>query len=377
MALTVSVISFLVLFGELPSYQGTIVARSRRKLIKAWHYVLDEFETLDLRYFNGKLTAMSGAMAWMVGWIVPVFYATLMGACAAAFIETTFPQLVQYDPRWSKQFYLVVIPSLVANFGSFTLGTFCDPGKINSRCDMEKITVQFPYDELIFFKGMECRTCRLPKPARSKHCSVSGHCVLLFDHYCVWLNNAVGYYNYRWFFAFLVSICWTLLYGGYMCWQAIHLYMTHENMDMITTTSTLARWWLTITQTTYPNRITGMLLILCCFLLPVVAAFLGEHLWLIYLGVTTNESAKWDYIKYLLSQGLLYRSGTTYISMMCAGDWNGPAGFVRLRDGSEYTDLRDGGDLVKIEGWDQLDNIYDDGFWNNLKQRLFPVKCTF
>lgn len=48
-----------------------------------------------------------------------------------------------------------------------------------------------------------CKRCQAWKPERSHHCSVSGHCVLKMDHYCIWIVNCVGLLNYKFFMLFL------------------------------------------------------------------------------------------------------------------------------------------------------------------------------
>lgn len=42
-----------------------------------------------------------------------------------------------------------------------------------------------------------CRTTLCQKPIRSKYCTSSGVVIARFDHYCVWLCNAVGTGNHR------------------------------------------------------------------------------------------------------------------------------------------------------------------------------------
>ena len=40
-----------------------------------------------------------------------------------------------------------------------------------------------------------CDKCDVIRPPRAHHCSVSNRCVLQYDHFCIWLNNSVGYNN--------------------------------------------------------------------------------------------------------------------------------------------------------------------------------------
>lgn len=48
--------------------------------------------------------------------------------------------------------------------------------------------------------------CHVARPHRSKYCRFSRKCVLLFDHFCPFVNNTVGLYNYKYFYIFLMSI---------------------------------------------------------------------------------------------------------------------------------------------------------------------------
>eukprot|EP01135_Chromosphaera_perkinsii_P008603 Nk52_evm45s1401 gene=Nk52_evmTU45s1401 len=48
-----------------------------------------------------------------------------------------------------------------------------------------------------------CAMCKHVKPDRCHHCSMCGCCVLRFDHHCAWVNNCVGFHNYKYFVVFL------------------------------------------------------------------------------------------------------------------------------------------------------------------------------
>ncbi|KAK6985559.1 palmitoyltransferase [Biomphalaria glabrata] len=48
-----------------------------------------------------------------------------------------------------------------------------------------------------------CFHCRNLKPDRCHHCSRCGMCVLKMDHHCPWVNNCVGFHNYKYFLLFL------------------------------------------------------------------------------------------------------------------------------------------------------------------------------
>jgi ankyrin repeat protein len=58
-----------------------------------------------------------------------------------------------------------------------------------------------------------CHTCQIVRPPRSKHCRITKSCVRQFDHYCPFVNNAVGQDNYPFFFGYVLfhTICTALV----------------------------------------------------------------------------------------------------------------------------------------------------------------------
>lgn len=90
--------------------------------------------------------------------------------------------------------------------------SYCpDPGKILgekvSIVDGRKI-YQFSYQLSVapYVSYKYCHVCKCIKPPRAHHCSVSGRCIYNMDHYCPWMTNCVGYYNYRYFVLFLLYL---------------------------------------------------------------------------------------------------------------------------------------------------------------------------
>lgn len=61
-----------------------------------------------------------------------------------------------------------------------------------------------------------CAKSHMLKPPRSHYCSVTRRLVLNMDHFCPWVDNAVGYYNRKFFILFIVYACVTCLYAAAM-----------------------------------------------------------------------------------------------------------------------------------------------------------------
>ena len=61
-----------------------------------------------------------------------------------------------------------------------------------------------------------CRSCQVYKPPRAHHCSRSNRCILRMDHYCPWMNNCIGFYNYGHFIRFLIFVDIGCLFHFYL-----------------------------------------------------------------------------------------------------------------------------------------------------------------
>ena len=66
-----------------------------------------------------------------------------------------------------------------------------------------------------------CKKCRCIKPPRTHHDSVTGKCIFEMDHYCPWMNNCVGLYNYRFFVLFMSYLLLGCLYILYITGSSV------------------------------------------------------------------------------------------------------------------------------------------------------------
>merc|ERR1711939_780844 len=112
---------------------------------------------------------------------------------------------------------------------SFVMSIFVDPGRVPewyARLEMERQGMHVPakimmiddpdykmlaedaqcgsIEKKLDGSGRWCRKCVKVKPDRCHHCRVCQRCVLKMDHHCPWINNCVGYYNYKYFYLFIL-----------------------------------------------------------------------------------------------------------------------------------------------------------------------------
>ena len=184
---------------------------------------------------------------------------------------------------------------------SFFFACSVSPGVItrtNAECFMDQ-----PYDNLLFVEGLFCTTCKVPKPPRSKHCSLCGHCVPTFDHHCVWLNQCVGELNYRYFMTFLLI---HLLFFSYACCM-LYLILVSEIYErdlfnaIFYNPRTGQQFKATIPMLAQHLLSTKLGLGILCIFAGIMAIaigfFLCYHLYLVCIGQTTNETFKWSSTK--------------------------------------------------------------------------------
>lgn len=171
------------------------------------------------------------------------------------------------------------------------------PGIITART-IDKFD-NYPYDGVLYMPNRICPTVNIRKLARSKYDRMTKRHIARFDHYCAWINQAVGEENYRYFLLFLaihVFLCW---YGTIVTFyifknetDEMQLFQA-KFISVATGTKMDANKWI-VFQFLFAQYmpLAGVFLLLSVMSI-LLSAFLIFHLHLIVRGMTTNEFYKW------------------------------------------------------------------------------------
>ncbi|THX05277.1 zf-DHHC-domain-containing protein [Aureobasidium pullulans] len=284
----ISLFTFIALFGRLPALRKTPIGFSHRLLCI---YVPNGFRRLDARYTGGR---MSRSIARLTHYLfqeknplVLLLFLTLLTGSATLFLKAALPHL-------ETKF---ILPIPIVLLAPYTFTYLCVTSTVDHITPANHAAAMrtYPYDHILFRPENVCRTCNLVKPARSKHCSLCGVCVARCDHHCAWVNNCVGRHNYRWFLLVLLSIGIVEIYGAYLCWHILspHLHLGNSKHGWLE-----KEYWAELGNAfVFAMSIGGIGIsgvgLLAVTTLPLPFALFGYHVYLIWAGMTTNESAKW------------------------------------------------------------------------------------
>ncbi|XP_007507495.1 palmitoyltransferase ZDHHC15 isoform X1 [Monodelphis domestica] len=117
-----------------------------------------------------------------------------------------------------------------------------------------------------------CDRCHLIKPDRCHHCSVCSMCVLKMDHHCPWVNNCIGFSNYKFFLQFLA---YSVLYCLYIAATVFQYFIKYWVGDLPNTRSKF--------------HVLFLLFVACMFFVSLMILF-GYHCWLLSRNKTTLEA---------------------------------------------------------------------------------------
>lgn len=209
-----------------------------------------------------------------------------MTGSAGVFLTAAIPRLTTT--------LIIPIPLLVTGPYLFTYLATVHRGHHISPANHNYHRRAYPYDHVLFHPGKSCTTCNLSKPARSKHCSLCGTCIAMCDHHCPWINNCVGRGNYRHFLFLLLSLGVMEIYGAYLAYYILQPWLTFNSVLPFFSGG---RWQYNLNIALHAIHKGGLaiagvgLLAASTFLLPL--GLLAYHCYLIWAGMTTNESQKW------------------------------------------------------------------------------------
>ncbi|XP_062513630.1 palmitoyltransferase ZDHHC2-like isoform X2 [Corticium candelabrum] len=121
-----------------------------------------------------------------------------------------------------------------------------------------------------------CDKTRVLKPDRCKYCSVSRQCVLKMDHFCPWVNNTVGFSNYK---SFLLFLFYTQIYTLFVALTVLPYFIMfwtekeHKHSDS--------------------DRMQTLFLFFVALLFSVgVLSLFGMHIYLVLNNKTTLEASR-------------------------------------------------------------------------------------
>ncbi|TIB67393.1 zf-DHHC-domain-containing protein [Wallemia mellicola] len=170
-------------------------------------------------------------------------------------------------------------------FLNYYLCLSTDPGGVPTYYRQEPISLR---DNVLEMKSNSdnarfCRSCQVYKPPRAHHCSRSNRCILRMDHYCPWMNNCIGFYNYGHFIRFLIFVDIGCLFHFYL--------LTKRVLNPIPP----------------PDNTETLIIVLnyisCIFVLLVVGSFSVYHIYSTATNTTTIESWEKDKVNNLVNRG--------------------------------------------------------------------------
>lgn len=365
--------TFVLFFGRLPALRRTPIGALHRLLVE---HIPGALLRLDQRISNGRiLGSVRETARFLMNDRHPtilILFIFLLAFAEYMWLPTVFPP--QSLPIKLLMIIIVALPYIF-----LYLSVTADPGVITEANHSEHMRL-YPYDHVNYHPAVPCRTCHFNKPARSKHCSICKRCVSRMDHHCIFINGCVGYGNMHWFMLLLLSTTVLTVAGASFGINFVTDYI-REKFPSFTLRGTGYTWEQYFQLVGYAlDRMpaVGGVSLLCTLCTPLVLTLLLYTLYQVWAGVTTNESGKWDDTKLDIRDGWLYKRPIEMPRRWDEKlepylDWPKQTSMVvlsmenRAADDDPKYRGRGIGPWVRVESMDELENMYDTGFWHGLK----------
>lgn len=168
--------SFFYLFVCIDPNSGSTLSKIRYFLFKGMPNLL--------KHYGRKLCGdrVVNTIERMITWIcfstnplIQILYLVLALGGFFIYVQVGFNRFIPgpYVASYHKTVGTII---MIICYISFLLASWTNPGVIKKN-NVKDALKRFEYDGIMFKKGEECSTCKLPKPPRSKHCSLCNVCV--------------------------------------------------------------------------------------------------------------------------------------------------------------------------------------------------------
>uniref|UniRef100_A0A7N0UBB9 Uncharacterized protein n=1 Tax=Kalanchoe fedtschenkoi TaxID=63787 RepID=A0A7N0UBB9_KALFE len=161
------VISFLC--GQWPIFQGTFVERIHYFLTGGFYdYLLRLVDSLCGSRGINAILSVEYFCYHRPNPILQLIYVAILGATYYFAVKSSFSYIPGYYLGGSHRYISLV--AVCIGVVLFILTCFSDAGTVNTE-NVSQYLSAYPYDNILYSEK-ECSTCRITKPARSKHCSI-------------------------------------------------------------------------------------------------------------------------------------------------------------------------------------------------------------
>lgn len=376
----ISFLTFVAFFGRNPLLRKTPVGWLHRVI---WVHIPSGLRTLDQKLTHGRITS------WIIKqvnhlWndrhpLVLIFFMLLLGVSEVIFLPPAWPLLSKL-----RKFLAPIVVALPWIFLYASATT--DPGYISQTNHNQQMAL-YPYDFTMFYPGQFCRTCRLLKPARSKHCSICKRCISKVDHHCIFINNCVGHRNHHFFILLVSSTALLTTYATYVGSSLLSEVILKElpSWTMRGTGYTWTQYGGIIAWALNKQTRIGSITLLCLLTSPLVIGLLSYHLYLIWIGATTNETLKMSDLSTDMADGYAFKrtlskdrsKNERYEPLWTR--WPCESGHIisRSYDGRlPDPEIIGSGEWERVWKLADIPNLYDLGLVNNLRDIFLPG-CSF
>ncbi|XP_031479510.1 probable protein S-acyltransferase 17 isoform X1 [Nymphaea colorata] len=366
------VISFLC--GQWPIFRGTFIEKIHYFItVGAYDYILQFIVAVFGSKGRNAFLAVEHYCCERPNPILQIIYLTIVGVTYFLIIQSSFAYIPGYYVSGFHRYSSLL--AVLVGILLFLLTSFSDPGTVKAENVLNYLS-SYPYDNIIYVEK-KCATCKISRPARSKHCSICNRCVARFDHHCGWMNNCIGEKNTRYFMAFLLWHFLLCLYGTLILSLILVGQLKEHKVIYILTVyygiensfwslaPHIVQWLLG----TYNTHI--LLIVFLAVVSLLLAGFFIYHAHLCLSNTTTNETFKWaDYISWKTRVNKAKASSAALKEGACRG------GLVYGKTHSQerrciwpFSALR----WEEEEAAASKENLYDQGMLYNLFEIICPL----